>query len=213
MYVAMVVGLLFLALAFFAVGQAGATRNGAQSGADAAALAAALESRDGFGDELLDLVRDPEFDPEALRELLEGRLVGDPGAGCAAAEGLARSNGTTTEGDCAPLGDGRWGFRVGVRSLEPVGDTVVPGTESAHATATATAIVTSRCSFDPADGLEPPPEPGEPGSEPSPGPSAPETPATWGVFRCDGDEFSLDPGDPDPLPELSDLFTVRLDGD
>ncbi|WP_194292244.1 pilus assembly protein TadG-related protein [Streptomyces jumonjinensis] len=37
----MVAGLLFLALAFFAVGQAGASRNGTQSGADAAALAAA----------------------------------------------------------------------------------------------------------------------------------------------------------------------------
>ncbi len=55
-YVVAIGGLLFLALAFFAVGQAAATRNGAQTAADAAALAAGQKYRDdlrkGFLDEL-----------------------------------------------------------------------------------------------------------------------------------------------------------------
>ena len=41
-----VAGLLFLALAYLAVGQAAANRNGAQTAADAAALAAAQDTRD-----------------------------------------------------------------------------------------------------------------------------------------------------------------------
>ncbi|MEO3976024.1 pilus assembly protein TadG-related protein [Streptomyces sp. CAU 1734] len=218
-YIAMVVGLLFLALAFFAVGQAGATRNGAQSGADAAALAAALESRDDFGDELLKRILAPGFDPDSLRDLLGGKLVGAPGEGCAAAESLAQTNGTTTSrppGSCVPLGDGRWGFAVGVVTLDPVGDTILPGTESEHASATATAVVEFRCTFEPADVSLPSPGPESPTPTPTPAPtpSEPEKPDSWGTFHCDGgDDFILDPQDPDPLPDLSDLFTVRLDGD
>ncbi|MFE7120718.1 pilus assembly protein TadG-related protein, partial [Streptomyces sp. NPDC057654] len=45
-YITAVVGILFLALAFFAVGQAGAKKNGAQTAADASALAAAQDYRD-----------------------------------------------------------------------------------------------------------------------------------------------------------------------
>lgn len=48
-YIAMVAGLLFLAFAFFAVGKASVTRNGAQGAADAAALAAAQQARDEIG--------------------------------------------------------------------------------------------------------------------------------------------------------------------
>ena len=45
-YITVVGGLLFLAFAYFAVGQAAVNRNGAQTAADAAALAAAQEARD-----------------------------------------------------------------------------------------------------------------------------------------------------------------------
>src|SRR4051794_28092055 len=45
-YITVVGGLLFLAFAYLAVGQAAATRNGAQTAADAAALAAAQDLRD-----------------------------------------------------------------------------------------------------------------------------------------------------------------------
>ncbi|MFE7132334.1 pilus assembly protein TadG-related protein [Streptomyces sp. NPDC057638] len=232
-YVAMVASLLFLALAFFAVGQAGATRNGAQSGADAAALAAARESRDAFGDGFLDRLTDPDF-ADFLRELfggdlggLLGELLGDPAAPCAAAGRLAAANGAEI-GDCIALADGRWGYTVAVTSGEPVGDTILPGTEGLHANTTATAVVESRCDFEEAD--EPPPFPGdggegdggegdgdggedqEPGTPPSP--STPSSPPVLGTLLCeDGESFELDPERPDGLPDMSDLFTVRLDVD
>ncbi|GAA4902945.1 pilus assembly protein TadG-related protein [Streptomyces coeruleoprunus] len=171
----MVVSLLFLALAFFAVGQAGATRNGAQSAADAAALAAAKESRDLFELDGLDAV--------SLGKLFDGRLTGDDG--CAASHDYAARNGATVE-TCAMLGDGRWGFTVTVRSGKPVGDTILPGTESKYAVATATAIVVPQCTFEPADDKDAP----APGS-----------------LDCDGTDVDLDPGD---LPDMSDLFKVRL---
>lgn len=212
----MVASLLFLALAFFAVGQAGATRNGTQSGADAAALAAAQESRDGFRDIFLDRLRDPDF----LRDLFDGDLSGLAGDGCAAAADFAQENGTNTQ-DCLPLTDGRWGFQVTVKSQDPVGDTVLPGTENEYAESTATAIVESLCSFEPADDSPPPEEgegqeegeEGEPGEEASP---PPEEPISSGTLRCDGDdvdEIEIDPQYPDRLPDMSDLFTVRLDVD
>ena len=50
-YITVVGGLLCLALAYFAVGQAAVNRNGAQSAADAAALAAALNTRDELADQ------------------------------------------------------------------------------------------------------------------------------------------------------------------
>ncbi|MEK8144688.1 pilus assembly protein TadG-related protein [Streptomyces sp. M10(2022)] len=64
----MVVGLLFLAFAFFAVGQASATRNGAQGAADAAALAAAQDARDGMRLPFLAALESPETLDQFLRE-------------------------------------------------------------------------------------------------------------------------------------------------
>ncbi|WP_329027758.1 pilus assembly protein TadG-related protein [Streptomyces sp. NBC_00690] len=208
LYVAVVVGILALALAFFAVGQAGATRNGAQSGADAAALAAAMDSRDQFGVELAGRLSDADF----LEQLFDGEIFGDPGDGCPAAHAFAESNGTVVvPGSCQALGGDRWGYTVTVRTQEPVGDTILPGTESETAKATATAIVTPRCTFEAPD-EEPPPDSGE-GEEAEPTPPTPSTsdePILAGVFFCDGEEFPLDPDSPDPLPDMSELFTVRL---
>ncbi|WP_189529926.1 pilus assembly protein TadG-related protein [Streptomyces roseolilacinus] len=178
LYIFMVVSLLFLALAFFAVGQAGATRNGAQSAADAAALAAAKESRGQF--DLGDL------DGPGWADLFDGELVGENG--CEASHTYAARNGASVNG-CAELGDGRWGFRVTVRSVKPVGDTILPGTEGRHAVATATAVVVPRCAFEAADDKK----------APSPG-----------SLDCEGTELDLDPDD---LPDMSDLFEVRLTED
>ncbi|MFG3495145.1 pilus assembly protein TadG-related protein [Streptomyces sp. NPDC047928] len=175
-YVVMVAGLLFLALAFFAVGQAGATRNGAQSAADAAALAAARESRDQFTLDGLDL--------DSLTDLFDGGLIGDFN-GCQASHSYAGQNKADVV-DCFPLGDGRWGFRVDVVSRNAVGDTVLPGTDALHADATATAVVVPACTFEPADKK----------NSPSPG-----------SLDCDGVDLDLDPND---LPDMSDLFKVRL---
>ncbi|CAL9517122.1 hypothetical protein SUDANB37_03782 [Streptomyces sp. enrichment culture] len=186
----MVVSLLFLALAFFAVGQAGATRNGAQSAADAAALAAAKESRDRF--ELGGL------ETEGWGQLFDGVLAGEDG--CGASHSYAGRNGASVS-ECAALGDGRWGFRVTVRSAKPVGDTILPGTEGQHAVATATAVVVPRCAFAAAEGEAPADEAaadGEAGDEGKPSP---------GSLDCDGTQVDLDPED---LPDMSDLFEVRL---
>lgn len=172
----MVVSLLFLALAFFAVGQAGATRNGAQSAADAAALAAAKESRDQFA---LD-----GLDADALTDLFDGELVGKDG--CSASAHYAARNGATLQG-CSGLGDGRWGFKVTVASQKPVGDTILPGTENQHAVAKATAIVVPRCTFERADDED---DASSPGS-----------------LDCEGSVLDLDPKD---LPDMADLFKVRL---
>lgn len=165
--------LLFLALAFFAVGQAGALRNGAQSAADAAALAAAREQRDAF-----------ELTIDDLGDLLGGELVPSLD-GCPASHYYAGQNGANVA-SCARLSDGRWGSTVSVTSQKPVGDTVLPGTDTRTAKATATAIVVPRCSFSPADD--------------------PDSP-TPGSLDCQGDVIDLDLTD---LPDMSDLFEVRL---
>ncbi|WP_194292245.1 hypothetical protein [Streptomyces jumonjinensis] len=124
-------------------------------------------------------------------------------------------------GTCHPLTDGRWGYTLRVLSQEPVGDTILPGTESEYAEATATAVVEPRCSFEPSDEPLPPGDDGDQDDAPGPsdpdddpGPPDPEEPAIGGALRCDGDEtITIDPARPDDLPDMSDLFTVRLDGD
>ncbi|WTK94289.1 pilus assembly protein TadG-related protein [Streptomyces sp. NBC_01508] len=206
-YTAMVAGLLFLALAFFAVGQAGATRNGAQSAADAAALAAAQESRDQFRENLLGNL----FEPGYLDDIFNGRPLGTFN-GCAAAGRFADKNEANLDtsklsGGCTVTGDGRWAFRVDVVTKEPMGDSVLPGTEDKKAEAHATAVVVPRCTFEPAeeDGVpeEEPEEPGEPGEDE-------EEPVSLGKLFCDGKPgLSIDPVD-FVLPDMSVLFSVRL---
>ncbi len=198
----MVAGLLFLALAFFAVGQAGATRNDAQAAADAAALAAAQESRDLFRDGLLGGLLDPEF----LDDVFNGQPVGT-GNGCQAAARFADQNGADVlPGECQQLSDGRWGFRVGARSQEPMGDSVLPGTEDEYAEARATAIVEPRCGFTPAEDEPPPPADGDEPENPDDA-----EPASPGTLACDGGLiWDIDPEQLDLLPDMADLFSVRL---
>ncbi|URM92631.1 pilus assembly protein TadG-related protein [Streptomyces sp. MRC013] len=191
----MVVSLLFLALAFLAVGQAGATRNGAQSAADAAALAAAKESRDLFEMDGLDA--------DGLADLFAGELVGKDG--CGASRTYAARNGATVQ-ICDALTNGRWGFTVTVKSGKPVGDTILPGTEGDYAVATATAVVVPRCDFEPAEeAAEEPTE--EPAEEPTGEPADGENPSSPGSLNCEGSVLNLDPRD---LPDMADLFEVRL---
>lgn len=177
-YVVVVASLLFLALAFFAVGQAGATRNGAQTGADAAALAAAKQSRDQFELEL-----PTNLDPEFLTAIFD---LGQFGSfrGCEAAYPMAERNDTVvTPGGCGPAYNGGWGFTVEVETRKPVGDTVLPGTETKKATAEATAALISRCRY------EPVPEP-------------------LGTLTCEGTvPWLVGEG---PPPDGPDLFDIRL---
>ncbi|MFI1469606.1 pilus assembly protein TadG-related protein [Streptomyces wuyuanensis] len=178
-YVVVVASLLFLALAFFAVGQAGATRNGAQTGADAAALAAAKQSRDQFELELL-----ANINPAFLTAIFN---LGQFGSfrGCEAAYPMAQQNDTvvTGPGGCSPAFNGRWAFTVEVQTRKPVGDTVLPGTETKKATAKATAELESRCLYKP-------------------------VPKPLGTLTCKGTvPWLVGEG---PPPDGPDLFDIRL---
>ncbi|MFF3844925.1 pilus assembly protein TadG-related protein [Streptomyces sp. NPDC002328] len=133
-YITVVAGLLFLAFAFFAVGQAAVNRNSAQTAADAAALAAAQETRD----ELADLWVLAVLDPTKWQSIFDG--YGGSNA-CDRAMQLAAMNDATAQ--CSP--DGRLGYRVRAEANKPIGESVVPGTAGRHAHADAVAVIEPLC--------------------------------------------------------------------
>ncbi|MFC9058613.1 pilus assembly protein TadG-related protein [Streptomyces sp. NPDC057074] len=180
-YITVVGGLLFLAFAYFAVGQAAATRSDAQTAADAAALAAALETRD----QLADLWLTNVVEPDSWQDIFDGK-ASVPNA-CWRAHELAARNDASV--DCAP--DGLLGYTVVAETNDTVGDTIVPGTESQTATETATAVIDARCSFKPLP-------------EDSAGDALP------GLSCKGGEEWELDPDDLSDLPKPEDLFDVHL---
>ncbi|RLU80853.1 hypothetical protein CTZ27_34125 [Streptomyces griseocarneus] len=181
-YITAIAALLFLALAFFAVGQAGANKNGAQTAADAAALAAAQSYRDQLSTGLLGALAGGTWG-----DWLNGRS-GDPGTACGEADAYARDNGAELVGDCAATGLLPAAFEVTVRASEPVGRSVVPGTENTHATARARAVVEPRCAGIPAESRKPPVD-----------------------IVCDGRVVTIDPAHPDDLARAArGLFAVRL---
>ncbi|EFL17282.1 pilus assembly protein TadG-related protein [Streptomyces sp. C] len=199
-YIVVVVGLLFAALAFFVVGQAGVTRSNAQGAADAAALAAAGEARDNTftGLDLLGLT------PTDWAKLVDGDLLTGRGA-CAKAAEFAALNDAVAECEAAlPV------VSVTVTTNGTVGESVVPGTEGVHGKATAKARIKPRCSL---ASVPTPPTPTptpDPTSSPSPSPSS--TPGAGSVkFVCDGEPLTLDLAHPGSLSKLAKaLFTVRL---
>ncbi|MFC5956514.1 pilus assembly protein TadG-related protein [Streptomyces pratens] len=182
-YITVVGGLLFLAFAYLAVGQAAANRNGAQTAADAAALAAAQDKRDQLaGAWIEDLL-----DPTEWQAIFDGSAEGLADS-CWRAQQLAAQN------DAAVLGcdlNGLLGYTVSVETTETVGESIVPGTETMKSQETATAVIEPRCSFDPlAEG-------------------APED--TLPLLTCKGEKWELDPKDPvELLPQPEDLFDVHL---
>ncbi|MFE7551109.1 pilus assembly protein TadG-related protein [Streptomyces gardneri] len=189
-YVAVVAGLLFLAFAYFAVGQAAFARNSAQTAADAAALAAAQDVRDQFREGWLEVI----LDPGRWGGFLEGEAAYDEDAACQRAAEFAALNEADSKGRCESLVP--TGFRVTVTTT---------GSEPDHATATAEAVIEPRCTF----GEQ------EPSSEPTPTPTAsddPEEEEDSPVMRlvCDDDSWEIDPEDPADLPDAVDLFAVRL---
>ncbi|WP_254394817.1 pilus assembly protein TadG-related protein [Streptomyces sp. AC512_CC834] len=180
-YITVVAGLLFLALAYFAVGQAAATRSDAQTAADAAALAAALETRDRLADQWIENV----LEPDAWQDIFDGKAP-VPSA-CWRAQQMAARNDASA--DCAP--DGLLGYTVVAETNDTVGDSIVPGTEEQKATETATAVIEARCS------PEPPADNADDEALPS--------------LSCDGDEdWDLNPDDLSDLPKPEDLFDVHL---
>lgn len=193
---AAIVGLLFLVLVYLAFGQADVTRNGAQTAADAAALAAAKQSRDDL--ELVDVIDD-------LDAVFGGQVPADTPDGCMrAVDFAARNDAVAGYQDCVPLNDGRWGFTVDVKSRESMGNSVIDGTGSKHATATATAVIEPRCTFMPEESETP-----EPDEENEEAEDDKEKPSP-GKLRCDAQDWEIDPQNLDLLPNMADLFTVRL---
>ncbi|WP_328384852.1 pilus assembly protein TadG-related protein [Streptomyces sp. NBC_00400] len=224
LYIVAVAGLLFLALAFFAVGQAAATRNGAQTAADAAALAAGQQYRDLLTKSFLDGLRDGSYESNRAvwKDLLNGRGV-SPDAACERAGWFAGRNGA----DLAGAGSGAGGcipdswptsFAVVVKTRNPVGNSVIPMTKDTHGKAEAKSVVEPRCTLDPAtdgtggtggpDGKSDEGDKGGKGGKDGKGKDAPK--ATPLEITCDGKRWTLDPDNLRHLPDASDLFSVRL---
>ncbi|MEU5218851.1 pilus assembly protein TadG-related protein [Streptomyces sp. NPDC020807] len=184
----MISGLLFLAFAYFMVGQAAFTRNGAQTAADAAALAAAQDARDQLRRGWFEVIRDPD----QWGDFVQGTEYKHSLACDAAADYAAANHATLPDGDCQPLEPN--GFRVTVTT-----------TGAQEARASALAVIEQRCDFTP---YEPPTDP------PSPPPTSPPTdpdeePSPIAELDCGGESWEIDPDDPE-LPPSSALFTVRL---
>ncbi|MFG3246843.1 pilus assembly protein TadG-related protein [Streptomyces sp. NPDC048187] len=181
-YITVVGGLLFLALAYFAVGQASANRNGAQTAADAAALATAQDARD----QLADMWVNHVLEPTEWERIFEGDVAG-LGPSCWRAEQLASRNDARVL-SCNP--EGLLGFTVKVEATKSVGDSIVPGTENKRAQASATAEIESRCTFEP----------------PTDEPKRKDLPE----LACGGEHWVIDPEEPVDLPTADELFDVHL---
>ncbi|MFJ8787996.1 pilus assembly protein TadG-related protein [Streptomyces sp. NPDC102462] len=180
-YITVVAGLLFLALAYLAIGQAAANRNGAQTAADAAALAAAQNARDQLAGAWLEDV----LDPTTWQVVFDGNVALHPS--CWRAEQFAAQNDATVR-SCEALDP--LTYRVDVQTDKPVGHSVVPGTEDVKSTASATAVIEPLCTFDPLD------EDAEDSALPQ--------------LTCKDRNWDLNPDDLADLPGPEDLFDVHL---
>ncbi|MFF4476068.1 pilus assembly protein TadG-related protein [Streptomyces sp. NPDC021218] len=214
-YITAVAGLLFLALALFAVGQAGATRNGGQTAADAAALAAAQDYRDQLRKAFLEAIADGS----AWDDLLNGRGLGSTSA-CDEARWFAGRNGADVT-DCHGPAFLPTSFTVTVRTRKPVGKTVIPGTETKHAKATAKAVVTPRCTAEPPAPPTKGPDDDGGGKDDDEGGDGGKGDGDGGKddgkgdkppldLRCDGLDLTIDPAHLDLFPDAKDLFSVHL---
>ncbi|WP_128433425.1 pilus assembly protein TadG-related protein [Streptomyces cyaneus] len=186
-YITVVAGLLFLAFAYLAVGQAAANRNGAQTAADAAALAAALDTRDQLAGKWVEDV----LDPTKWQDIFDGDVEGLD-LSCWRADQLAAQNDAHVE-SCDP---GILRYEVEVRTDKPVGDSIVPGNANKKSVAFATAVIEPRCTFElPGEGSG-----GGDGNDVLPLPQ----------LTCEDENWDPDPDDPTTLPDPEDLFDVHL---
>ncbi|MEV6191538.1 pilus assembly protein TadG-related protein [Streptomyces sp. NPDC051920] len=177
--------LLFAAFAFFTFAQAASARNGAQSAADAAALAAAQDSRD----ELVQRLTGAIGTDDDWLDWLDGDKFEGVGASAAAGR-LAAENDSDLQGGAQPtVVNGFPGYRVAIETRYTVGKSIIPGTESRHATAHATAVIEPRCTF-----------------------AADADPKKPVRLDCAGHSVDIDPEDfhSDDLPDASVLFSVHL---
>ncbi len=191
----MVAGLLFLAFAYFAVGQASMKKNEAQTAADAAALAVALDARDEW--------RWPDaFDPEEWDDLLSGQPTGS--SSCSAGALLAAQNDAHQDA-CGPDVGPETAYIVEVTTNKTVGSSVIAGTKTKKASATARAVIEPRCRIE--EDMRPAPRPPKEDDDGDTGEA--EDQKSYKVV-CDDEDFSIDPKKLDLLPDLADLFSVHL---
>lgn len=192
----MVAGLLFLAFAYLAVGQAAANRNGAQTAADAAALAAAQDTRDQLADLWVLNVKDPTKWSDIFHGIAAGLTPS-----CWRAYDLAEQNDAGVD-SCQQDG---LRFTVGVRTDKTVGDSIVPGTENVRSKATASAEIEPLCTFEP---------PAEDPEDPEDAEDAEDGEGTEDdvlpQLSCDNGNWTPDPDHPADLPKPQDLFRVHL---
>ncbi|MER5274737.1 pilus assembly protein TadG-related protein [Streptomyces sp. NPDC002809] len=184
LYITAVTGLLFLALVFFAFGEADVKRNGAQTAADATALAAAKDSRKFLKLDLMAHVMDRSF----YAEVFNSPYVGMDG--CAMARTFGARN-DATDIDCQPVSGMRWGFEVELKSRKKMSANLVPGTEGKQAEAEAVAVLDNRgCTF-----------------VPNPIPTSPSI----GTVGClSGLVWVVSPQSLAVMPDMTLLFDVRL---
>lgn len=181
-YITVVAGLLFLAFAYLAVGQAAANRNLAQTAADAAALAAAQDTRDQLAGKWVDTV----LDPNKWQGLLDGNAAQMDG--CWRANQLAQLNQAHVDG-CQPS---FLRYTVYVQTDKSVGKSVVPGTEDKYSNAHASAVIEPLCTFDrPVEGSD--------------------DEDVLPRITCKNNQYwDLDPEHLTGLPRPEDLFDVHL---
>ncbi|THA49610.1 hypothetical protein E6R62_27380 [Streptomyces sp. A1136] len=201
-YVVVIAGMLFAALAYFTISKAGIVRSSAQGAADAAALAAAREARDN----LMSGVDLATLTPEDWEQVLQGnRFESGPGP-CGAAADFAAKNDATAS--CSRSG---LRFTARTKTNGTVGDSVVPGASGHQGTAVATAEITPRCRLKSAE-----PGGGTSGSTPTPAPTSTSTstppPPGRIEFGCDkGALVVYDPARPSSWSSLAAaLFDLRL---
>lgn len=180
----MVAGLLFLALAYLAVGQASVNRSGAQTAADSAALAAAQNERDQLTAQWVTVL----LDPTKWQDIFDGKVAFDDP--CWRAGQLAAQNDAALN-NCSPAGLLK--YRVDVQTNKPVGRSVVPGTEDFRSNAHAIAEIEPLCTF------KLPDKGGAVGN------ALPQ-------LTCKDKVWDLKPDDPSGLPKPDDLFDVHLAG-
>ncbi|MGQ4478775.1 pilus assembly protein TadG-related protein [Streptomyces sp. SAS_276] len=182
-YITVVGGLLFLALAYFAVGQATVNRGGAQTAADAAALAAAQDTRDKLAGEWVTDV----LDPTKWQDIFNGQGVAF--GGCARADQLADQNDADVLACYSDPSLLR--YDVDVQTRKTMGKSIVPVTSGKKSKASAAAVIEPLCKFK------------------LPGAGAGST--VLPQLTCkDGRNWNLDPTDLTDLPGPEDLFDVHL---
>lgn len=132
----MVAGLLFLALAYLAVGQAAVSRSGAQTAADATALAAAQKTRD----QLAALWVDDVLDPTKWQAIFHGEGGSDWCRSRSVTQFGAQNGATAYCHHDSPLS-----YVVHAVTIKNVGESVVPGSERYHGNASARAVIQPLC--------------------------------------------------------------------